>query len=146
MLPTSSLPPRPWAVSDSPMVKSSLHPHQQRIHEVIIPTDRAKSYLEWSNFAEVDRSTEHEALAEVCGHRGCLHVYAIVYILCGNPARYSHFTVATLSLSLVSGFAGLLGFYTPQYIAEGKSYAEITHLMTYPTLFMSVLFRCWNAD
>jgi hypothetical protein len=43
---------------------------------------------------------------------------------------------STLGLSLVSGFGGLLGFYIPEYVAVGKGYADITHLMTYPTLFM----------
>lgn len=50
--------------------------------------------------------------------------------------------VSALGLSLVSGFGGLLGFYIPQYVAVGKGYADITHLMTYPTLFMSVTPCC----
>lgn len=45
-------------------------------------------------------------------------------------------SVSTLGLSLVSGFGGLLGFYIPGYVAVGKGYADITRLMTYPTLFM----------
>jgi hypothetical protein len=45
-------------------------------------------------------------------------------------------TVSTLGLALVSGFGGLLGFYIPEYAAAGKGYADITHLMTYPSLFM----------
>ncbi|KAI1344440.1 major facilitator superfamily domain-containing protein [Xylariaceae sp. FL0016] len=45
---------------------------------------------------------------------------------------------STLGLTLVSGFGGLLGFYIPQYAAAGKDYADITHLMTYPTLFMGI--------
>lgn len=45
---------------------------------------------------------------------------------------------ATLGLSLVSGFGGLLGFYIPTYVAAGKGYADITALMTYPTLFMGI--------
>ncbi|KAF7596869.1 hypothetical protein BBP40_011914 [Aspergillus hancockii] len=43
-----------------------------------------------------------------------------------------------LGLALVSGFGGLLGFYIPQYEAIGKTYDDITYLMTYPTLFMGV--------
>ncbi|KAH7018028.1 major facilitator superfamily domain-containing protein [Microdochium trichocladiopsis] len=45
---------------------------------------------------------------------------------------------STLGLSLVSGFGGLLGFYIPQYAAAGKTYADISALMTYPTLFMGI--------
>jgi len=46
---------------------------------------------------------------------------------------------STLGLSLVSGFGGLLGFYIPQYAgAEGKTYADISALMTYPSLFMGI--------
>ncbi|KAI9035857.1 putative MFS transporter [Aspergillus affinis] len=45
---------------------------------------------------------------------------------------------STLGLALVSGFGGLLGFYIPGYEAIGKGYDEITHLMTYPTLFMGI--------
>ncbi|KAL2816525.1 major facilitator superfamily domain-containing protein [Aspergillus granulosus] len=45
---------------------------------------------------------------------------------------------STLGLALVSGFGGLLGFYIPGYEAAGKGYADITHLMTYPTLFMGI--------
>ena len=44
--------------------------------------------------------------------------------------------VATVGLSLSSGLGGLLGFYIPEYEAVGKTYADITALMTYPTLFM----------
>lgn len=46
--------------------------------------------------------------------------------------------VSTIGLALVSGFGGLLGFYIPGYAAVGKGYADITHLMTYPTLFMGI--------
>lgn len=49
---------------------------------------------------------------------------------------HSHLSVSTLGLALVSGFGGLLGFYIPEYSALGKDYEDITHLMTYPTLFM----------
>ncbi|KAL3471161.1 major facilitator superfamily domain-containing protein [Aspergillus californicus] len=45
---------------------------------------------------------------------------------------------STLGLALVSGFGGLLGFYIPGYEAIGKDYDDITHLMTYPTLFMGI--------
>ncbi|SPO01413.1 related to transporter protein HOL1 [Cephalotrichum gorgonifer] len=45
---------------------------------------------------------------------------------------------STLGLSLVSGFGGLLGFYIPPYAAAGKDYADITALMTYPSLFMGI--------
>ncbi|PSK42888.1 hypothetical protein B9Z65_6842 [Elsinoe australis] len=43
-----------------------------------------------------------------------------------------------LGLSLVSGLGGLLSFYIPEYAAAGKGYADITALMTYPTLFMGI--------
>ncbi|KAJ5355392.1 uncharacterized protein N7496_012604 [Penicillium cataractarum] len=45
---------------------------------------------------------------------------------------------STIGLSLVSGFGGLLGFYIPGYAAAGKNYADITSLMTYPTLTMGI--------
>ncbi|KAF4551080.1 Hypothetical protein D9617_14g075360 [Elsinoe fawcettii] len=45
---------------------------------------------------------------------------------------------STLGLSLVSGLGGLLSFYIPTYAAVGKGYADITALMTYPTLFMGI--------
>ncbi|KAL4905551.1 hypothetical protein BDW74DRAFT_177920 [Aspergillus multicolor] len=45
---------------------------------------------------------------------------------------------STLGLALVSGFGGLLGFYIGPYEAIGKGYDDITHLMTYPTLFMGL--------
>ncbi|CAI7620299.1 unnamed protein product [Penicillium pancosmium] len=45
-------------------------------------------------------------------------------------------TFSTIGMSLVSGFGGLLTFYIPEYVAVGKDYADITALMTYPTLFM----------
>lgn len=41
-------------------------------------------------------------------------------------------------MSLVSGLGGLLGFYIPEYVAVGKDYADITALMTYPSLFMGI--------
>ncbi|KAF2022406.1 MFS general substrate transporter [Aaosphaeria arxii CBS 175.79] len=46
--------------------------------------------------------------------------------------------VSSLSLSLVSGFGGLLGFYIPQYAEKGATYADITALMTYPSMFMGI--------
>lgn len=53
-----------------------------------------------------------------------------------HGSQIIHHTVSCLGLSLISGFGGLLGFYIPDYTAAGKGYADITHLMTYPTLFM----------
>lgn len=38
----------------------------------------------------------------------------------------------------MSGFGGLLGFYIPEYAAHGADYADITALMTYPSMFMGV--------
>jgi MFS family permease len=46
--------------------------------------------------------------------------------------------VSSLGLSLVSGFGGLLGFYIPEYAEHGADYADITALMTYPSMFMGV--------
>ncbi|KAH5100556.1 hypothetical protein HBH71_233140 [Parastagonospora nodorum] len=45
---------------------------------------------------------------------------------------------SSLGLSMVSGFGGLLGFYIPIYAAHGADYADITALMTYPSMFMGV--------
>ncbi|CAI6093581.1 unnamed protein product [Clonostachys chloroleuca] len=45
---------------------------------------------------------------------------------------------STIGLSLVSGFGGLLGFYIPDYSAVGKTYADISSLLTYPTLTMGL--------
>ncbi|RSL56839.1 hypothetical protein CEP53_006684 [Fusarium sp. AF-6] len=45
---------------------------------------------------------------------------------------------STLGLSLVSGFGGLLGFYWEEYEAEGYGDADMTALITYPTLFMGI--------
>ncbi|CAI7572239.1 hypothetical protein N7533_004266 [Penicillium manginii] len=47
-------------------------------------------------------------------------------------------TFSTVGMSLVSGFGGLLTFYIPEYAAVGKDYADISALMTYPTLFMGI--------
>lgn len=38
----------------------------------------------------------------------------------------------------MSGFGGLLTFYIPGYAAKGADYADITALMTYPTVFMGI--------
>lgn len=45
---------------------------------------------------------------------------------------------STLGLTFVSGLGGILGLYIPVYAAQGYGYADITHLMTYPTLFMGI--------
>ncbi|KAK8207430.1 major facilitator superfamily domain-containing protein [Phyllosticta capitalensis] len=45
---------------------------------------------------------------------------------------------SSLGLSLVSGLGGLLTFYIPAYTAEGATYADITALMTYPSMFMGI--------
>ncbi|CAK7219757.1 hypothetical protein SBRCBS47491_003958 [Sporothrix bragantina] len=45
---------------------------------------------------------------------------------------------SSIGLSMVSGLGGLLGIFIPGYVAEGKGYADITNLMTYPTLFMGL--------
>lgn len=58
-------------------------------------------------------------------------------LTCLDDSTDDH-TVATLGLSLVSGFGGLLGFYAPKYIAQGKESSDITPLLTYPTLFMGI--------
>ncbi|KAK6212002.1 hypothetical protein LQW54_005530 [Pestalotiopsis sp. IQ-011] len=58
----------------------------------------------------------------------------IIYV----PTPSADPQVSTLGLALVSGFGGLPGFYIPEYSAVGKDYADITHLMTYPTLFMGI--------
>lgn len=43
-----------------------------------------------------------------------------------------------MGLSYVSGLGGLLGLYIAMYTAEGKDYDDITHIMTYPSLFMGI--------
>ncbi|KAJ5636527.1 uncharacterized protein N7484_009840 [Penicillium longicatenatum] len=58
----------------------------------------------------------------------------IVYI----PTPTSDPQVSTVGLCLVSGFGGLLTFYIPDYVADGKTYADITSLMTYPTMTMGI--------
>lgn len=47
-------------------------------------------------------------------------------------------TVSGLSVSLVTGFGGLLVFYIPEYRRAGATYAKITGLMTYPTFSMGL--------
>ena len=47
-------------------------------------------------------------------------------------------SVSSIGLALVSGFGGLLSFYIPIYAAKGATYADITALMTYPSMFMGV--------
>lgn len=39
---------------------------------------------------------------------------------------------------MVSGFGGLLSFYIPDYATAGADYADITALMTYPSMFMGI--------
>ncbi|EUC42415.1 hypothetical protein COCMIDRAFT_103556 [Bipolaris oryzae ATCC 44560] len=46
--------------------------------------------------------------------------------------------ISSIGLSMVSGFGGLLGFYIPDYSKHGADYADITALMTYPSMFMGV--------
>ncbi|KUM59905.1 hypothetical protein ACN42_g7240 [Penicillium freii] len=58
----------------------------------------------------------------------------IVYI----PTPTSDPRVSTIGLCIVSGFGGLLAFYIPGYVTAGKTYADITSLMTYPTLIMGI--------
>jgi MFS family permease len=45
---------------------------------------------------------------------------------------------SSLGLSLVSGFGALLVFYIPIYAEAGATYADITALMTYPSMFMGI--------
>ncbi|KAK1846027.1 major facilitator superfamily transporter [Colletotrichum chrysophilum] len=48
-------------------------------------------------------------------------------------------TFAAVGLVQVSGLGALLGEFIPQYAAEGHgSYEDISHLMTYPSLFMGL--------
>ncbi|CAK7207208.1 hypothetical protein SEUCBS139899_010017 [Sporothrix eucalyptigena] len=54
-------------------------------------------------------------------------------ILLGVVALFS-----SIGLSMVSGLGGLLGIFIPGYVAEGKTVADITNLMTYPSLFMGI--------
>ncbi|KAJ6026489.1 major facilitator superfamily domain-containing protein [Penicillium canescens] len=45
---------------------------------------------------------------------------------------------ATVGLSLVSGFGGIMNFYSEQYLAEGKTQEDLTHLTSYPGLTMGI--------
>lgn len=54
------------------------------------------------------------------------------------PSNSHNNAVSSLSLSLVSGFGGLLNFYIPTYAEKGATYADITALMTYPSMFMGI--------
>ncbi|KAJ9144493.1 Major facilitator superfamily transporter [Pleurostoma richardsiae] len=45
---------------------------------------------------------------------------------------------SSVGLTMVSGLGALLGTFIPVYVAEGRTVADITHLMTYPTLFMGI--------
>lgn len=62
---------------------------------------------------------------------GTVSTWNVLALVPANAA-----TVSCLGLSLVAGFGSLLPFYIPKYAAKGATYADITHLMTYPTLFM----------
>lgn len=81
----------------------------------------------------VTRSIEYANMAKECCPCGNLNLYGS---LPGSARLLLTVLVSTLGLALVSGFGGLLGFYIPGYEAAGKGYNDITHLMTYPTLFM----------
>ncbi|KAK1984883.1 major facilitator superfamily transporter [Colletotrichum cereale] len=47
-------------------------------------------------------------------------------------------TFASVGLVQVSGLGALLGEFIPEYAAEGRGYEDISHLMTYPSLFMGL--------
>ncbi|EXF85175.1 major facilitator superfamily transporter [Colletotrichum fioriniae PJ7] len=47
-------------------------------------------------------------------------------------------TFAAVGLVQVSGLGALLGEFIPEYAAEGRGYDDISHLMTYPSLFMGL--------
>ncbi|KAL2409302.1 hypothetical protein ABEF95_005955 [Exophiala dermatitidis] len=47
-------------------------------------------------------------------------------------------TYSAIGLTMVSGLGALLGLFIPGYVSEGRTVADITHLMTYPTLFMGI--------
>ncbi|KAJ4540460.1 hypothetical protein HRR83_007758 [Exophiala dermatitidis] len=47
-------------------------------------------------------------------------------------------TYSAIGLTMVSGLGALLGLLIPGYVSEGRTVADITHLMTYPTLFMGI--------
>ncbi|KAK2049539.1 major facilitator superfamily transporter [Colletotrichum somersetense] len=54
----------------------------------------------------------------------------VLMITCG--------TFGAIGLVQVSGLGALLGYFIPEYSAEGKGYDDISHLMTYPSLFMGL--------
>lgn len=39
---------------------------------------------------------------------------------------------------MVSGLGAVIGFFLPEYLAEGKTVAQITHLFTLPALAMGI--------
>ncbi|ERS97049.1 hypothetical protein HMPREF1624_06378 [Sporothrix schenckii ATCC 58251] len=45
---------------------------------------------------------------------------------------------SSIGLTMVSGLGGILGIFIPEYVSQGYGVADITHLMTYPTLFMGL--------
>ncbi|KAK2012465.1 major facilitator superfamily transporter [Colletotrichum eremochloae] len=47
-------------------------------------------------------------------------------------------TFASIGLIQVSGLGALLVYFIPEYAAEGRGYDDISHLMTYPSLFMGI--------
>ncbi|RDW87857.1 hypothetical protein BP5796_03551 [Coleophoma crateriformis] len=51
----------------------------------------------------------------------------------GTTSMYS-----TMGLVPVSGLGGLLVFFIPEYSAQGKTYNDISALLTYPSLFMGL--------
>ncbi|PVH82704.1 major facilitator superfamily transporter [Cadophora sp. DSE1049] len=54
-------------------------------------------------------------------------------VILGTTCTYS-----TMGLTAVSGLGGILGEFIPAYAAQGKSYADISNLMTFPSLFMGI--------
>jgi predicted MFS family arabinose efflux permease len=43
-----------------------------------------------------------------------------------------------MGLTVASDLGGLLVFFIPTYVVEGKTYADITALITHPSLFMGL--------
>ncbi|KAG4435696.1 hypothetical protein IFR05_008831 [Cadophora sp. M221] len=54
-------------------------------------------------------------------------------VILGTTCMYS-----TMGLTAVSGLGGILGEFIPTYAAQGKTYADISNLMTFPSLFMGI--------
>ncbi|KAH8679505.1 major facilitator superfamily transporter [Tricladium varicosporioides] len=54
-------------------------------------------------------------------------------IILGTTCLYS-----TMGLVAVSGLGGILGEFIPTYAAQGKTYSDISNLMTFPSLFMGI--------